>query len=45
MKNWQMFLYLGVGVLAALVTPVNSVIASFMTPLLSSITSGKGSYV
>jgi hypothetical protein len=45
MKQWHMFLYLGVGVLAALIAPVNSVIAGFMTPLLSSITSGKGSYV
>jgi hypothetical protein len=45
MKQWHMFLYLGVGVLAALISPVNTIIASFMTPLLSAITSGKGSYV
>jgi hypothetical protein len=45
LKNWHMFLYLGAGVLVALMAPVNTVIAGFMTPLLSSITSGKGSYV
>jgi hypothetical protein len=45
MKQWHMFLYLGVGVLLALIAPVNSMLAGFLTPILSSITSGKGSYV
>jgi hypothetical protein len=45
MKNWHMFAYLGVGVLLALIAPVNSVVAGFMTPVLSAITSGKGQYV
>jgi hypothetical protein len=45
MKSWHMFLYLGVGVMVALLAPVNTVIAGFMTPLLSAVTSGKGSYV
>jgi hypothetical protein len=45
MKQWHMFAYLGVGVLLALISPVNSMIAGFLTPILSSITSGKGSYV
>jgi hypothetical protein len=44
-SNLTMFAYLGVGVLLALIAPVNTVIAGFMTPLLSAITSGKGSYV
>jgi hypothetical protein len=43
--EWKMFGYLGVGVLLALIAPVNSVIAGVMTPVLSAITSGKGSYV
>jgi hypothetical protein len=43
--EWKMFAYLGVGVLLALIAPVNSVIAGVMTPVLSAITSGKGSYV
>jgi hypothetical protein len=43
--EWKMFAFLGVGVLLALIAPVNSVIAGFMTPLLQGITSGKGSYV
>jgi hypothetical protein len=45
MKKYEMFLWLGLGVLAALINPVNTIIAGFMTPLLSSITSGKGAYV
>jgi hypothetical protein len=45
MKNWHMFLYLGVGVLLALIAPVNSLIAGLISPVLSSITGGKGAYV
>lgn len=45
MKQWHTFAYLGAGVLLALISPVNSVVAGFMTPLLSAITSGKGQYV
>jgi hypothetical protein len=44
MKSWHVFLWIGVGAFVALLTPVNSMIASLMTPLLSAITSGKGSY-
>ncbi len=45
MKQWHMFAYLGIGVLLALIAPVNTVIAGFATPLLQAVTSGKGSYV
>jgi hypothetical protein len=44
-EQWKQFAFLGVGVLVALIAPVNTVIAGFMTPLLSAITSSKGSYV
>lgn len=44
-ENHKMILMLGVGVLLALIAPVNNVLASFLTPLLSSITGGKGAYV
>jgi hypothetical protein len=44
-KSWHVFLWIGLGSFAALLTPINSIVASLMTPLLSAITSGKGSYV
>lgn len=43
--EWKMFAALGVGVLLALIAPVNTVIAGVMTPVLSAITGGKGAYV
>ncbi|HMD53730.1 MAG TPA: hypothetical protein VKJ65_04185 [Phycisphaerae bacterium] len=45
MKQWHMFLWLGVGVLAALISPVNTIIAGIISPVLSSVTGGKGAYV
>ena len=45
MKSWHVFAYVAAGVLLALITPVNAIIASVMTPLLSAVTGGKGSYV
>jgi hypothetical protein len=45
LKHHQMFLLLTAGVLVGLMAPVNSAIASFLSPLISSITGGKGSYV
>jgi len=45
MKQWQVFVWLGVGVLLALIAPVNTLVAGLMSPVLSSITGGKGAYV
>lgn len=45
MKQWHMFLWLGVGVLLALVAPINTLIAGVLTPVIATITSGKGAYV
>lgn len=45
MKSWHVFLWIGVGAFVALLSPVNSMIASLMTPLLGAITGGKGAYV
>jgi hypothetical protein len=45
LKTHQMALLIMAGALVALIAPVNSLIAGFLSPLLSSITGGKGSYV
>jgi hypothetical protein len=45
MKSWHVFLWIGVGAFVALLTPVNSMVASLLTPLVSAVTGGKGAYV
>jgi len=41
MKNWHVFAYIGLGVLIGLINPVNSMIASILNPILTTV---KGSY-
>jgi hypothetical protein len=45
LKTHQMALLIMAGAFVALIAPVNSLIAGFLTPVLSTVTGGKGSYV
>ena len=45
LKTHQMALLIMAGAFVALIAPVNSLLAGFLSPLLSSITGGKGAYV
>jgi hypothetical protein len=44
MKGWHQAAWLALGVFSALIAPVNSIVAGVLSPLVSSITGGKGTY-